>query len=158
MTQPALTSSSLKLAEVGAADGSFSFSGLLKRSAQLDLGHHCLTFTTAGLLGRTVRAEADGRAVGEFRRSGLLGKGEAEVDGRRYRLEVGGVLVRRYHWVDSEGIGVMSLKLGGVLRTSGSIEVTDAAVFDDVAVLVGLGLVARRAAENDSGGGAAAVS
>ena len=157
--QPALTNSSLKLIEAGTPEGRFSFSGLLKRSARLDLGQQRLTFTTLGLLGRTVRADAaDGSTVGEFHQTGLLGRGDAEVSGRHYRLKISGVLVRRFSWVDADDIETMCLKLGGMLRTRGTIEVSDRAVSEDVAVLIGLGLIARRASESDSGGGAAAAA
>ncbi len=44
VTRPDRVGSSLSLTEVGGADGLLSFSGLLKRSAQLDLGHQRLTF------------------------------------------------------------------------------------------------------------------
>jgi hypothetical protein len=159
VTQPGLIDSSLRLVEKGTPEGTLSFSGLLKRSAQLNLGHQRLTFTTLGLLGRTVRAEAaDGSTVGDFRQTGLLGRGDAEVSGRRYRLKISGVLARRFSWVDASGTEAMCLKLGGLLRTSGTIDVADTAVPDDVAVLIGLGLIARRASESDSGGGAAAAS
>ncbi len=158
VTQPALLGSSLNLIEVGRPEGTFSCSGIFKRSAQLDQGHQQLTFTTLGLLGRTVRADtADGSTVGEFHQTGLLGKGDAEVNGRHYRLETKGILARRFYWVDAEGAEAMRLKLGGLLRTSGTIEVADTAVPEDAVVLVGLGLVARRASESDSSAGAGAA-
>ena len=157
--QPALTNSSLKLIEAGTPEGRFSFSGLLKRSARLDLGHQRLTYTTLGLLGRAVRADAaDGRTVGEFRQTGIMGRGDAEISGRHYRLKISGVLARRFSWVDADDTETMCLKLGGMLRTRGTIEVSDTAVPEDVAVLIGLGIIARRASESDPGGGAAAAA
>ncbi|RYB88533.1 hypothetical protein EUA06_20575 [Nocardioides glacieisoli] len=159
VSQPGLVDSSLSLSEAGAPDGTFAFRGLLKRSAQLDLTHQRLTFTTLGLLGRTVRAAAaDGSTVGEFQQTGILGRGDAEVNGRRYRLKVSGVLWRRYQWVAADGTEAMWLKLGGFLRTTGTIGIRDTAVPDDAAALIGLGLIARRALESDSGGGAAAAA
>ncbi|HXH81185.1 hypothetical protein [Nocardioides sp.] len=156
VTQPALIDSSLSLLEEGTPDGTFSFRGLLKRSAQLDLGHQRLTFTTLGLLGRSVRAEAvDGSGVGEFRQTGITGRVDAEVNGRRYRLKVIGVLARRYCWIDTDGTAAVCLKLGGLVRTSGTIEITETTGPDDASVLIGLGLMARRALESDSGSGAA---
>ena len=108
-----------------------------------------MTFTTVGLFGRTVRADAaDGSPVGEFRQDGLLGRGGAEINGRHYRLKVSGVLARRYYWVAADGTEAMCLKLGGLLRTSGTIEITHSAP-DDAAVLIGLRLIARRASESD---------
>ena len=155
VTQPALFGSALSLSEVGTPEGRFSFDGPLKRSAQLALGHQQLTFTTLGMLGRTVRVDAaGGHSVGEFRQTGLFGRGVAEVNGRSYRLKVSGVFARRLHWVDAGGTEAVCLKFGGVLRTSGTIEITDAAVSDDAAVLIGLGLIARRTYESDSGAGA----
>ena len=117
VTQPHLTNSSLSMIEEGAPEGTFSFTGLFKRSAQLHQGHHQLTFTTLGLLARTVRAEAaDGSTVGEFHQSGLLGKGDAEVNNcRHYRLKTSGVRTRRYHWLAADGTEAMCLKLGGLL-------------------------------------------
>lgn len=52
----------------------------------------------------------------------------------------------------------MGLKRGGFLRTIGTISIPDAAVLDDAAALIGLGLMARRALESVSGGGAAEAS
>lgn len=159
VTQPALIDSSLRLTEEGTPEGTFWFTGLSRRSAQLNHGHQQLTFTTLGLLGRTVRAcAADGSTVGEFRRTGLLGNGDAEVNSRHYRLKISGVLARRFYWVDADGAEAMCLKLGGLLRTSGAIEISDSAVPDDAAVLIGMGLIARRASESDSGGAGAGAA
>ncbi|MCX6396497.1 MAG: hypothetical protein NTV23_08430 [Propionibacteriales bacterium] len=159
VTQRALTDSTLTLTEAGAPDGTFSFRGLLKRSAELNLGHQQMTFTTQGLLGRSVRADdADGRTVGEFHQTGVLGRGDAEVDGHRYRLKVSGVFSPSFHWVAVDGTEAMCLKLGGLLRTTGTIEISDTTTAEHAAVLIGLGLVARRALESDSSSGAVAAS
>jgi hypothetical protein len=156
VTQPALMNSSLSLTEAGSPEGRFSFNGFLKRAAELHLGPQQLTFTTQGLLGRTVGAVAtNGSTIGEFRQTGFLGRGAAEVNGRRYRLKISGVLARRFTWINADGTQAMSLKLGGFVRTRGIIEVCDSTVPDDVPVLIGLGLVTRRAYESKSAGGAA---
>ena len=68
------------------------------------------------------------------------------------------MLARRYHWVAADGTEAMCLKLGGFLRTNGQIEIPDSTAPADAAVLIGLGLIARRAVESDSGSGAAAAS
>lgn len=158
VTQPGLIDSSLSLREADTTlDGTIAFRGLLKRRAQLELGRQQLTFTTLGPLGRTVRADsASGSTIGEFHQTGILGRGTAEVNGRHYRLKASGVLARRYHWIAADGTEVMTFKLGGFLRTRGTIKIPDTAVPDDSVVLIGLGLIARRAMETDSGAGAAA--
>ncbi|CAB4701275.1 MAG: hypothetical protein F2667_05050 [Actinobacteria bacterium] len=151
VTQPALINSSLILSEAAGTEGKVAFAGLLKRSAHLDLGNQRIDFTTLGLLGRAVRARAaDGTTIGEFHQTGILGRGYAAIDGRRYRLRISGVLSRRFSWVDAHGTEAVRLTLGGVLRTSGVVHVADSAVPDDVAVLIGLGLIARRASESGS--------
>lgn len=158
VTQPVLIGSTLSLIEDGMPEGVFSFTGLFKRLAHLNDGHQRLTFTTLGVLGRTVRVDAaDGTTVGEFHQTGILGRGDAKVNGRHYRLKVSGVLARRFRWVDSGGTEAMCLKLGGLVRTSGTIEIAHSAVRDDAAVLIGLGLVARSASQSDSGGAVAAA-
>ncbi|WP_104106216.1 hypothetical protein [Nocardioides sp. 616] len=157
VTQPSLVDSSLRLVDEGGFEGTITFHGVLTRSAQLNLGPDRLTFTTSGLLGRTLLAEtAGGSAVGEFRETGLMGRGDAEVGGRRYRLRISGVWARQFSWEDVDGSQAMSLKLGGLLRTSGTIDVSATAVPDDVPVLIGLGLMLHRAANRDSGGAAGA--
>lgn len=159
VTQLGVIDSSLSLSETGKPDGKIAFSGLLKRSAKLEIEHQRLTFTTLGFLGRKVRADAaNGNLVGEFQQTGILGRGDAAVNGRRYRLGVSGVLARRYHWVATDGTEVMCFKVGGLLRATGTIKIPDSAVPDDAAALIGLGLIARRALESYSGGGAVAAS
>lgn len=156
VSQPGLTRSALDLTEAGASGGRFEFHGLLKRSVRFDLGDWELTFTTTGLLGHTIRIEDAEGVLGEFRQSGILGKGEAVVDGRRYRLKRRGVLSHRFAWLDGDDTEAVRVKLGGFLRTSGTVEVADGVAPSEAAALIGLGLIAaRRAADGDSGGGAA---
>jgi hypothetical protein len=153
-------SSALAITEAGRPVGDLQGSGFFRRTWSGTFEGHSVTLTPAGAIGRTLTlGGADGTVVGQWNPSFFRTGGTATIAGREFRCSASGLLWRHFRWQDADGISILLLHVGGLLRTSYSIEVADAFENDSsLAVLGLLGIVVAKRANGADGGASAGAA
>ena len=158
VTQPGW-SSALAIAEADRSVGGLQGSGFFRRTWSGTLDGRGVTLTPAGVLGRSLTLGGADGTNGQWDPWSIRTGGIATIAGREFRCSASGLLRRHFQWQDADGNPVLGLHLGGLLRTSGSIEVADAFANDpNLAVLGLLGIVVAKRASGDDGGASAGAA
>lgn len=154
-------SSAMAITEAGRPVGDLQGSGFFRRTWSGTFEGHDVTFTPAGAIGRTLTlGVADGTVVGQWDPWFFRTGGTATIAGREFRCSASGLLWRHFKWQDADGNPILGVHVGGLLRTSYSIEVADVLENDSNLAVLGLLsiVVAKRANGADGGASAGAAA